>query len=137
MKIYFSASVTGGRDDEDIYSKIVDLLLTYGDVLDKHIGYKTVFNNETQLTPKDIFDRCIKWMEACEICFAEVSNPSMGVGFELAYLDNLNKPVFCFYRNNSPKKISPIIEGNKNFKIFKYDKFEEVENEIARIFNKL
>lgn len=136
MKIYFSASVTAGRDDEDIYEKIVNLLLKYGDVLDKHIGYKNYSSAENGLTTKQMYERCKNWMTECEIVFAEISNPSTGVGYELAYLEKLGKKIYCFYKNHSPKKISPMIDGNEYFKVFKYDSFEEVEREIDKIFVK-
>lgn len=37
-KIYFAASIRGGRQDAHIYSKIVALLKNYGRVLTEHVG---------------------------------------------------------------------------------------------------
>ena len=37
-KIYFAASIRGGRQDAHIYSKIVALLKNYGKVMTEHVG---------------------------------------------------------------------------------------------------
>lgn len=42
MKIYFSGSIRGGRDDQKLYVKIIGLLSKYGEVLTKHIGDKNL-----------------------------------------------------------------------------------------------
>jgi len=38
MKIYFAASIRGGRDDVDIYKKLIDFLNQDNQVLTEHIG---------------------------------------------------------------------------------------------------
>ena len=38
MNIYFSGSIRGGRDDVDIYNRIISYLKKYGNVLTEHIG---------------------------------------------------------------------------------------------------
>ncbi len=39
MKIYFAGSIRGGRDDSEIYFKIIEMLQATGaDVLTEHIG---------------------------------------------------------------------------------------------------
>ena len=38
MKIYFSGSIRGGRDDAKIYHQIITYLKNFGEVLTEHIG---------------------------------------------------------------------------------------------------
>ena len=40
MKIYFAVSIRGGREDVDLYEKIVYHLRTHGKVLSEHVGDK-------------------------------------------------------------------------------------------------
>ena len=37
-KIYFAGSIRAGRDDADLYAKLVKLLQKYGTVLTEHVG---------------------------------------------------------------------------------------------------
>jgi len=38
MKIYFAASISGGRGDQAIYQQIIELLKQHGEVLTEHFG---------------------------------------------------------------------------------------------------
>ena len=38
MRIYFAGSIRGGRDDVQLYLKIVKLLQRYGTVLTEHVA---------------------------------------------------------------------------------------------------
>lgn len=38
MRIYFAGSIRGGRDDVQLYGKIVKLLQRYGTVLTEHVA---------------------------------------------------------------------------------------------------
>ena len=59
--------------------------------------------------------------------------PSLGVGYELAYAEKLNKKIFCLYHHIEGKRISAMIAGNPNFIVFSYKN----EEEILEIFNKI
>ena len=37
-KIYFCGSIRGGRDDAEIYARIIKYLQAYGQVLTEHVG---------------------------------------------------------------------------------------------------
>ena len=37
-KIYFCGSISGGRDDAELYAKIIKYLQSYGQVLTEHVG---------------------------------------------------------------------------------------------------
>ena len=38
-KIYFAGSIRGGRSDRELYEKIINYLITFGEVLTEHIGH--------------------------------------------------------------------------------------------------
>ena len=84
MKIYFAGSIRGGRDDAKIYSQIIEFLQEYGQVLTEHIG-KINLNTkgESTLSDKQIHDRDMKWLLDSDLMVAEVTNPSLGVGYEI------------------------------------------------------
>lgn len=116
MKIYFAASIRGGREDVDKYYKIIEFLNTKGTVLTEHVGNKTLSSSgEVNITEEFIHDRDLKWLKDSDLIVAEVSNPSLGVGYELGIASQLNKRVICLFNSNTNRKLSAMIRGNKNF----------------------
>jgi len=67
---------------------------------------------EGKITPQEIYERDTAWIRACEVLVAEVSTPSHGVGYEVAYALSLNKPVLCVYRAGRP--VSKMLSGNSH-----------------------
>ncbi|MEN6570414.1 MAG: nucleoside 2-deoxyribosyltransferase [Anaerolineaceae bacterium] len=111
MNIYFSCSITGGRNEERTYQKIVQTLEEEGHfVPTAHLSTPQVMELENIVDPVDTYLRDMKWLHEADAVVAEASTPSHGVGYELATALNLNKPVFCAYHRE--KRISKIITGN-------------------------
>ncbi|MBM2842960.1 MAG: hypothetical protein HW404_797 [Anaerolineales bacterium] len=111
MNIYFSCSLTGGRNDEADYAAIVDHLLARGhDVPTAHLADPKVMDLEKIVEPAEIYARDTAWIEACDAVIAEVSTPSHGVGYEIAYALGLGKPVLCCFRRGA--RVSKMITGN-------------------------
>ncbi|HEU0266576.1 MAG TPA: hypothetical protein VFQ70_03040 [Candidatus Saccharimonadaceae bacterium] len=59
-------------------------------------------------------------IHSCDAVIAEVTNPSLGVGYELTYAENLGKPVLCLFDTGSGKKLSAMIAGNSHFQRLDY-----------------
>lgn len=111
MNIYFSCSITGGRAEETTYQAIVRLLEAEGHgVPTAHLSETGVMLLEDVVNPVDVFTRDMEWIRMCDTVVAEVSSPSHGVGYEIAYALSLGKPVLCCYKDG--KRISKIITGN-------------------------
>ena len=111
MNIYFSCSITGGRQDQQAYAAIVDFLLKSGhEVPTAHLSQPDIMDLEQIVTPLDIYQRDVAWVTGCDALIAEVSTPSHGVGYEIALANFLQKPVLCCYR--SGEKVSKMITGN-------------------------
>ncbi len=113
MNIYFACSITGGRDFEPVYRAIITALLADGHVVPTaHLADPRVKLFEGQVLPGEIYKRDTAWIRACEALVAEASTPSHGVGYEVAYALNLNKPVLCVYREGQP--VSKMLIGNSH-----------------------
>ena len=112
MRIYFSCSLTGGRQDQPVYAALVQHLQDAGhEVLTAHLAGPQVLVQDDALDPVAIYDRDTAWIEACEVVIAEVTTPSHGVGFEIAYALDRNKPVACLFRAGT--RVSKMITGNR------------------------
>jgi nucleoside 2-deoxyribosyltransferase len=111
MNVYFSCSLTGGRNDEAIYAAIVEHLHANGhEVPTAHLAMPEVMDLERVVEPGEVFQRDIAWIQACDALIAEVSTPSHGVGYEIAYALNLGKPALCCHRQGVP--VSKMLTGN-------------------------
>ena len=113
MNVYFSCSVTGGRQDETVYQALVQMMLADGhQVPTAHLSDPGVMVLETQVSPDEVYARDIAWLDGCDVVVAEVSTPSHGVGYEIAYALGLGKPVLCCYREG--RRVSKMITGNSS-----------------------
>ncbi len=111
MNIYFSCSLTGGRNDEQIYGTIVDALLAQGhSVPTAHLARPEVMGLEKTIDPVEVYTRDVHWVRTADRLIAEVSTPSHGVGYEIALALTLGKPVLCLYRDGA--RVSKMLTGN-------------------------
>lgn len=110
MKVYFSCSLTGGRQDQPVYAALVAHLAALGhEVLTAHLAAEQALGEDAALAPEAVFARDTAWVRACEALVAEVSTPSHGVGFEVAYALERGKPVLCLAREGV--RVSKMITG--------------------------
>ena len=113
MKIYFAGAIRGGRDKVYDYAEIINCLEEYGEVLTKHIGDVNLTNAGEAIKDEEIYARDIEWLKQCDLVVADITIPSLGVGYELAYAESLKKKIICCYEID--KNISGLIKGNSNF----------------------
>ncbi len=136
MNIYFAGAIRGGREDADLYSRIIQLLRTFGNVLTEHVGDTTLLKKELFLSEKEIFDRDMQWLDQADLFIAEVSTPSLGVGYELAIAEKLDIPCFCLFRKHHGRALSAMIDGNPYFKILTYTSKADAAKAVTDLMNK-
>jgi nucleoside 2-deoxyribosyltransferase len=111
MNIYFACSITGGREFEPIYRTITSAMIADGhEVPTAHLAETGIKILEGQVSPREVYERDVAWIRACDALVAEVSTPSHGVGYEVSYALSLQKPVLCVYREGQP--VSKMLSGN-------------------------
>jgi len=135
LNIYFSGSIRGGREHAEWYDFIVKNLGNFGKINSEFVADKdlTSYGN-IELTDYEIYKRDIDLIDQSELIIADITVPSLGVGYELAYAERLNKKVICLYHHIEGKKVSAMIAGNKNFKVFSYEKKEDILEIFKKIF---
>jgi hypothetical protein len=136
MKIYFAGSIRAGRHDRELYKQIIKLLRQYGRVLTEHVGYKNVSRFESKFSEKEIHDRDLKLLGQSDVVVAEVTTPSLGVGYEIAKAKDLDKTILCIFRKLENKTLSAMITGSRNIELKEYNELEEVEAIFSKFFSK-
>lgn len=138
MKIYFTGAISGGRENAEIYPQIAKHLQKYGTILTEHVADQNLTAlGETDLTDREIHDRDINWIMESDVVVAEVSTPSLGVGYEIAKAEKIVKGILCLYRNQDGKKLSAMIAGSSKVTVAKYNNLEEIIQHIDNFFNSL
>ncbi|MEK7664300.1 MAG: nucleoside 2-deoxyribosyltransferase [Patescibacteria group bacterium] len=136
MKIYFAGSIRGGRDDKELYLQIINRLRKYGEVLTEHVGNATLSHLGEDHTNEYIYNRDMDWLNNSDIVIAEVTTPSLGVGYELGKSEN-QKPILCLYREQEGKSLSSMISGNKNMQVEKYKNLSDIEEIFEQFFKNI
>lgn len=112
LKVYFACSIRGGGDTSS-YEAIVDAIKQTGAECLSEVFVGDAINTQgSPLPDTDIYSRDTSWIQECDVVIAEVTNPSLGVGYEIAYSEQLNKPVLALFNSSSGKKLSAMISGN-------------------------
>jgi 2'-deoxynucleoside 5'-phosphate N-hydrolase len=111
LKIYFCGSIAGGRRLAATYREIVQHLEALGHrVLTRHVAFDDALDWEEQLGPREVFARDMAWLAESNALVAEVTVPSLGVGYEIAEGLSLRRPVLCLYSEGAD--VSRLITGN-------------------------
>ena len=138
--IYFSGSISGGREDLDTYRAVVAALekaghrVFAGTVTAPHVGAEG-----EDLAAAAIYQRDVAWIEEVArsggVLVAEVSRPSTGVGYEIALARHrLDMPVICLYRPAFTRRCSGMIAGDAGIRVIEYndDRFDAALAELVQ-----
>ena len=112
MNIYFAGSIRGGRDLQSAYAAIVQHLQEAGHtVLTEAVASATIEVDERDLTDQMIYEQDMAWLNASDLVIAEVTVPSLGVGYEIGYaLHTKCIPVLCLCHHDT--HLSAMLTGN-------------------------
>jgi len=81
MKIYFAGSIRAGRDDQELYQRLIQSLQYHGQVLTEHVGDSNLTQwGDEGPADQDIYERDMAWLADADVIVAEVSTASLGVG---------------------------------------------------------
>ncbi|XP_040034061.1 5-hydroxymethyl-dUMP N-hydrolase isoform X2 [Gasterosteus aculeatus] len=142
MKVYFCGSIRGGRDDVRVYRRIVQKLQSYGSVLTEHVSFTEISErgeDASSAGDRSIHDRDVDWLRQCDVVVAEVTQPSLGVGYELGRAVAMEKRIFCLFRPTSGRNLSAMIRGAADGDVFVVKDYieDEVENVLEEFFKHL
>jgi len=124
--VYLAGSIRGGREDAAVYKRIIDYINRTDTVLTEHIGLGSLsVKTRTKEDDEHIYERDTEWLRSSDVLIAECTNPSHGVGYELAYAEARNIPVHIFY-DKSKANVSAMLNGNTRFKLYPYEREAEI-----------
>ena len=109
MIVYCAGAIKGDTSFKESYSEIINIVTKFDHSALSELNPE--FHTGIPLSEKQIFHRDLKWIEKSEVMIAEISGPSLGVGFEIAYALYIRKiPVLAVYYSEV-NNISSMITG--------------------------
>ena len=127
MNIYFAGSIRGGRDDIQSYSGLIAHLKQFGTILTEHVGDELLLQEFDGNKPdQEIHDRDMEWLLSSDVFIAEVTTPSLGVGYEIGRAIEAGKRILCLHKK-SDKPISAMIKGCKDLIIKEYETIDDAK----------
>ncbi|MCX7918662.1 MAG: nucleoside 2-deoxyribosyltransferase [bacterium] len=117
MNIYLSGAIAAGRQKVAVYQRIAGIVYSLGHKITSPQVFDPNVTDDGKGEPADptqIFLRDMQQLAESELVIAEISIPSLGVGYEIATAIHQNKPVLCLYdiAESAKQRISAIIRGN-------------------------
>jgi 2'-deoxynucleoside 5'-phosphate N-hydrolase len=129
MKVYFAGAIRGGRADQPFYEELIEYTASRGvQVLCEHFDTQ----NSASLTDKEIHDRDMAWIEESSAIVAEVSIPSLGVGYEIGRGHGIYLPVLALYWKRPNKELSAMISGAPHTEIVRYNRRTQAGRQLAK-----
>lgn len=130
MKIYFACSIRGGRDDAETYADLAQYIKTKTTLLTEIFADGTLTAQGMNKPNRVIWETDIAWVQEADAIIAEVSNPSLGVGYEIAKAEEWGKPVLALFRTSDDRRLSAMIEGSPNTTTAYYTSLSEAKQAI-------
>ncbi len=134
MKIYFAGAIRGGREDAAIYLELVELLRAYGTVLTEHVADEQLTSLGESNDDRAIHDRDLAWLREADCLVAEVTTPSLGVGFEIGKATEWGTRVLCLFRPGAGRALSALIAGSDRVTVREYQSAADVKRIFEQFF---
>jgi nucleoside 2-deoxyribosyltransferase len=87
------------------------------------------------LTDKEIHDRDLQWIVESDLLVADVTVPSLGVGYEIGRAIEMGKPILCLFKQDSKYTTSAMIAGCDSVEMKYYQSLEEVKGIFEAFFS--
>jgi hypothetical protein len=143
MKVYFACSISGGRESAHLYQNIVDAIKSNGVELlselfaDQSIEANKVLSVSKNMTKQDVWEWDLNWVKEADVIIAEVTQPSLGVGYEIAKAEEWKKPILTLFYEPSGKRLSSMIEGSTDNTTVYYSDADEAKDAVIKFLRNI
>ncbi len=131
-RVYFACSIRGGRGDQPIYAEIAEIIKARALLLSETFADITLTADGSNKSANVIYTTDMGWLLSAQLMVAEVTNPSLGVGYELARAETAGIPVLALYRPAPDRRLSAMVLGAPGIHVVEYTDVSEVTETIAK-----
>lgn len=79
----------------------------------------------------------MNWLSESNAVIAEVSAPSLGVGYELGQAEAMGKPILCLFDKTGGGRLSAMLSGNSKMSGVYYQDLNEAKRSIQEFLDAL
>jgi nucleoside 2-deoxyribosyltransferase len=137
MKIYFACSIRAGRDDAATYAELAKHINSKATLLTEIFVDSKLTSDGMHKPSSAIWKTDVAWVKEADAVIAEVTNPSLGVGYEIAKAEEWSKPTMALFRDDGSRKLSAMIDGSPNTKTVYYSTISEAKVAIDKFIKNL
>lgn len=133
MIVYCAGAIKGDSSYQESYQEMINIVKDEGHSALSELNPE--FHSAFPLDANQVFQRDIKWIEKSSVMIAEISGPSLGVGFEISYALYVREiPVLALY-DSGVEQVSAMITGCDSDLLYvkNYTNSEEL-SEIVKSF---
>lgn len=110
--VYVAVPVQGDRLSNTVYEQLARVLERLGlRVSNPQVLEPPPADVTARYSARDIYEQNRRLLEASGLLVAEISSPSLGVGYEIATAEHLGLPILCVYQARMEPCISLMIRG--------------------------
>jgi nucleoside 2-deoxyribosyltransferase len=137
MIVYVAGPIKGDTTYQNFYTKIIEIVEAESHTALAEMSGK--FSTAFPLSDVQIYRRDIKWIDGSKIMIAEISGPSLGVGFEIAYAIFSRKIPVLAVVNKKVEKVSSMLSGceSKLLTIARYEDEDDLKKVIKNYISNL
>jgi nucleoside 2-deoxyribosyltransferase len=117
-RVYFAAAIRAGRENAELYCGLARTLSRGNVLLTEQVCDPD--RVDQGLSDREIHDRDLAMLHSADCVIAEVSTPSLGVGYELGWAVTLRKPILALYRQGSRWQLSAMVRGSPGIRTLSY-----------------
>jgi len=138
MNVYCAGAMRGDNRFQRFFERIIDTVRRLPGCV-PHSELTLRDSQREPVTDFDIYERDLAWMIQCQCMVAEVSGPSLGVGYEIGYaLHVVEIPVLALLHERAGLG-SAMIVGNASplMSLKRYSDLEQLEQHVAKVVSEV
>ncbi|MBI2011589.1 nucleoside 2-deoxyribosyltransferase [Candidatus Daviesbacteria bacterium] len=141
LKVYFACSIKGEQGGKEEKIMITNIIKDLGHKILTEIilGHDLNANDTANLTPPQIYERDINWINDSDLVVADVTRISMGVGYEIGWVLRGGGKVVALCRADRKDALSNMIKGiiDKNFSLHYWENEDDLKIALKNELEKL
>ncbi len=137
MIIYCAGPIRGDVSYQKFYAEIINHIEEEGHSALAEFNGK--YSVSIPLTEKQIYKRDLKWIDGSKLMIAEISGPSLGVGFEISYAIFQRKIPVLALVNSKVENVSAMLSGCDSplLTISEYSNLDEMKRIITEYISNM
>lgn len=131
MKIYFTASTSESAKKIEKYRSIIQFLTDLGHVNTNYVHFPKdspeYLKAEEILRETNVYDYQTSIINKSDVLLADITNPSITVGYQIDYAINRKIPIIAIYKKNKNFRL-PVVLTHTHFGLLDIQKYEDSDD---------